>query len=57
MESFADKGNKGRKKAESGASCEVSHDGNGFARIIEMRTILPYNNMIGFYYCILEKNA
>ena len=57
MESFADKGNKGMKKAESGASCEVSHDDNGFARIIEMRTILPYNNMIGFYYCILEKNA
>jgi 16S rRNA (cytosine967-C5)-methyltransferase len=57
MESFADKGNKGMKKVESGASCEVSHDDNGFARIIEMRTILPYNNMIGFYYCILEKNA
>lgn len=54
MESFADKG---MKKADSGASCEASHDDNGFARIIEMHTILPYNNMIGFYYCIVEKNA
>jgi hypothetical protein len=48
---------KDAEKAESGASCEASHDDNGFARIVEMHTILPYNNMIGFYYCILEKNA
>ena len=26
-----------------------------FGRIVEMNTILPYNNMIGFYYCIIEK--
>lgn len=25
--------------------------------IVEMRTILPYNNLIGFYYCIIAKNA
>ncbi len=29
---------------------------DGFARIVEMRTILPYNNVIGFYYCIIEKS-
>lgn len=29
---------------------------DGFARIVEMRTILPYNNLIGFYYCIIEKS-
>ena len=29
----------------------------GFARIVEMNTILPYNNLIGFYYCIIEKNV
>lgn len=27
-----------------------------FGRIVEMRTILPYNNVIGFYYCIIEKS-
>lgn len=27
------------------------------AEIIEMRTILPYNNDIGFFYCIIRKNA
>lgn len=25
--------------------------------IVEMRTFLPYNCMVGFYYCILKKNA
>ena len=29
----------------------------GFARIVEMNTFLPYNNLIGFYYSIIEKNA
>lgn len=28
-----------------------------FARVIEMNTILPYNNLIGFCYCIIEKCA
>ena len=27
-----------------------------FGRILEMNTILPYNNTIGFYYCIIEKS-
>ena len=40
-----------------GADCEASQDTNRFARIIEMNTFLPYNNLIGFYYCIIEKNA
>ena len=26
-------------------------------RIIEMATIMPYNGKVGFYYCIIEKNA
>lgn len=27
------------------------------ARIIEMTTLMPYNGTVGFYYCIIEKNA
>ncbi|MBR3329770.1 MAG: 16S rRNA (cytosine(967)-C(5))-methyltransferase RsmB [Mogibacterium sp.] len=27
------------------------------ARIIEMTTLMPYNGKVGFYYCIIEKNA
>ena len=27
----------------------------GLVRIVEMRTILPYNNVIGFFFCIIEK--
>ena len=38
-------------------ACEDENSAGSFARIVEMRTILPYNNMIGFYYCIIEKNA
>lgn len=26
-------------------------------RVIEMNTLLPYNGEVGFYYCIIEKNA
>lgn len=43
----------GKKGNTNGAS--QSSDGC-FARIVEMRTVLPYNNLIGFYYCIIEKN-
>ena len=28
-----------------------------FISIIEMHTVLPYNNLVGFFYCILRKNA
>lgn len=28
-----------------------------FVRIVEKNTILPYNNLVGFYYCIFRKNA
>jgi 16S rRNA (cytosine967-C5)-methyltransferase len=27
------------------------------ARIIEMNTFLPYNGKVGFFYCIIGKNA
>ena len=27
------------------------------ASIIEMTTLMPYNGKVGFYYCIIEKNA
>lgn len=33
----------------------AKHDGE--ASIIENHTLLPYNNMIGFYYCIIKKQA
>ncbi|MBR0400224.1 MAG: 16S rRNA (cytosine(967)-C(5))-methyltransferase RsmB, partial [Mogibacterium sp.] len=28
-----------------------------FVSIVEMRTILPYNCSVGFFYCILDKKA
>ena len=34
----------------------LSKEGNS-ARIIEMTTLMPYNGKVGFYYCIIEKNA
>ena len=27
------------------------------ARVVEMRTLMPYNNKVGFYYCIIEKST
>ena len=56
-----------RRFMDRRASCEHEEDSHGawdlarnnesgFARIVEMRTILPYNNVIGFYYCIIEKS-
>lgn len=30
---------------------------SSFVSIVEMHTILPYNNLVGFYYCKLRKNA
>ena len=27
------------------------------ARVIEMKTLMPYNGKVGFYYCIIGKNA
>ena len=24
--------------------------------VIEMKTLMPYNSKVGFFYCILEKN-
>lgn len=43
-----------RTDAEVDTSCGSRH---GFAHIVEMNTILPYNNLIGFYYCIIEKTV
>jgi 16S rRNA (cytosine967-C5)-methyltransferase len=40
-----------RRFMDEGKQCA-----DGFARIVEMRTIVPYNNLIGFYYCIIEKS-
>jgi 16S rRNA (cytosine967-C5)-methyltransferase len=40
--------------AEGGEKASKGQD--GFARIVEMNTFLPYNNLIGFYYCIIEKS-
>jgi 16S rRNA (cytosine967-C5)-methyltransferase len=30
---------------------------SGFARIVEMNTLLPYNGKVGFFYSIIRKNA
>ena len=34
----------------------LSKDGTS-ERIVEMTTLMPYNGKVGFYYCIIEKNA
>ena len=34
----------------------LSKEGNS-ARVIEMTTLMPYNGKVGFYYCIIGKNA
>ncbi len=57
MEYLADLSGQDADKTAPCASCEVPHEINGFARIVEMKTLLPYNNLIGFYYCIIDKNA
>lgn len=30
---------------------------NGLIRILEMKTLLPYNCKVGFFYCLMEKNS
>ena len=45
-------------KAENDAVIRAFEESDpAFGRIVEMRTVLPYNNLIGFYYCIIEKNV
>jgi 16S rRNA (cytosine967-C5)-methyltransferase len=45
-------------KAENEAVIEAFRESDpAFGRIVEMQTVLPYNNLIGFYYCIIEKNV
>ncbi len=50
------------------STCTINKDENdgitsgllneySFIRIVEKNTILPYNNLVGFYYCIFRKNA
>ena len=57
IERFMKKRSEGAGTDESsGESGNDSTGADGFARIVEMRTILPYNNLIGFYYCIIEKS-
>ena len=34
----------------------LSNEGTS-ASVIEMTTLMPYNGKVGFYYCIIEKNA
>ena len=34
----------------------LSNEGTS-ARVIEMSTLMPYNGKVGFYYCIIGKNA
>lgn len=29
---------------------------NGLIRILEMKTLMPYNCKVGFFYCLMEKN-
>jgi 16S rRNA (cytosine967-C5)-methyltransferase len=44
-------------KAENEAVIEAFRESDpAFGRIVEMQTVLPYNNLIGFYYCIIEKS-
>ena len=44
-------------KAENEKIVERVLGEGSLASIVEMRTILPYNNLIGFYYCKILKNC
>ena len=35
----------------------VLSKGDTSARIVEMTTLMPYNGKVGFFYCIIDKNA
>lgn len=35
----------------------VGRSENGLIRILEMKTLLPYNCKVGFFYCLMEKNS
>jgi 16S rRNA C967 or C1407 C5-methylase (RsmB/RsmF family) len=41
----------------NGSSDEEDAQNQGLLSIVEMHTILPYNNSVGFFYCILRKMA
>lgn len=45
-----------KNENESVVKQVLSKEGNS-ARIIEMATLMPYNGKVGFYYCIIGKNA
>jgi 16S rRNA (cytosine967-C5)-methyltransferase len=45
-----------KKENEELVKQVLSKEGTS-ARIIEMTTLMPYNGKVGFYYCIIEKNA
>jgi len=34
----------------------LSDEPCSLARVLEMRTLMPYNDKVGFFYCIMEKN-
>ena len=45
-----------KKENEELVKHVLSNEGTS-ARIIEMTTFMPYNGKVGFYYCIIGKNA
>lgn len=34
----------------------LSKEPGSLARVLEMRTLMPYNDRVGFFYCIIEKD-
>lgn len=34
----------------------LSDEQGSLARVLEMRTLMPYNDKVGFFYCVMEKN-
>ena len=44
------------KEENEGVTERFMSEKQTLGRIVEMNTILPYNNVIGFYYCIIEKS-
>lgn len=43
-------------KDENERVVEAVMNEESFGSIVEMDTLLPYNNLVGFYYCIIRKN-
>ena len=45
-----------RKENEEVIETVMKESDEGLLRVLEMKTLMPYNCKVGFFYCIVEKN-